>query len=460
MKLHHLAVLCLILALCIPCLAADIVSARGIVVDPEGKPVSGVKVYAVLRAASYFVVSTKGATTSGGDGRFALTALPRPKPDQGYDLIAVKPGEYLGWAEGHGELYRRFRRQPLPAGDYRIIVSKPGVFEGRVVDEAGNPIAGAEVVPFALFARSGGRGSGGPVPSAVGVDMLKGIATIPSATTDSEGVFRIQGVPAHADPSLGADKSGYAMERRSVEEIDPRRIVLLLGGTIVGSVVDTHGKAVSGVDVFTAGSRPATGSAGRAKTAPDGSYTIGGLLPASYYVRVLDLKDAAAAPVQDVLVKARETTRAPMIVVSPGVAIHVRVIDADTGKPVTKGRVSAYALHWSQSTYITSMVDEKGRHTFRVLPGDYEVHFQGESMPYKYVPTSSMSVTVPKAGVKDLVIKVKKADIARGKVVDPSGTPLAGASVSVGAPWDSKTTTDASGGFTAIVPPAQKSAPG
>jgi hypothetical protein len=224
-------------------------------------------------------------------------------------------------------------------------------------------------------------------------------------------------------------------------------------------LVDRQGKGLAGITVRAEANDHEPGS-GEAKTVKDGSYAINSLLPGRYHVRAVGLKDTVALPIADILVKAGEAAKAPKMIVTPGVLLRVRVVDADSGKPITRGWVTSYLRALSRATYKTSNVDGLGRCDFRALPGDYQMYFRGESAPYKYMPTSSVSVTVPKSGVKNLVLKVKKADIARGRVVDTSGKPLAGASVSVGAPWGSKTTTDASGRFTAIIPPAQKNSPG
>ena len=458
MVCRSFAVVALVFALCIPCLGAETVSARGVVVDPEGNPVSGVKVYAVMRGPAWDAISVKGAAVSGAEGRFELASLPKPKIEQGYDLIALKAGEYLGWAEGQGKLFKRFRRDLQPDGDYRITVSKPDVYEGRVVDTAGNPIAGVEVVPYSLFARPGGRGSGGPVPSAVGVDMLKCLTTIPSVTTDSEGAFRLEWVPAHADPSVSLSKPGYSMGWGSVEDVDPRRMVLLPAGSIAGAVVDQRGRGVAGVNVDARAARGGRGG-GSAKTTADGSYVIEGLLPGSYYVKLWDAKDVVAKPIGDILVKAGETTRIPKMVATPGAVLQIRTVDVDTGEPIAGLNVSAHApVSELPGAYGTA--DDRGSCALRLLGGEYQVSITSGAASVKYQPKNVGGVKLPATGLKSLVVKLRKAEIARGKVVDSSGAPLAGASVSIGSPWDSKTTTVASGLFTAIVPPAQKSSPG
>lgn len=458
MKFRCLAVFGLAVVLCIPCLAADAVSARGIVVDPAGKPVSGVKVRAVLCPYTG-KASVRAAAISGQDGRFELAALPKPKVGEYYGLVAFTPDEYLGWARSVGSLMGRQGGEPDPADGYRIIVSKPGVFEGRVVDEAGNPITGAEVTPFVLYDGSGPIKEDGPTPPAIDVNTLEAVVRIRPGTTDADGVFRLTGVPLHAQAPCFARKPGYATNSSAVGYGDPKRLVLLPGGSIAGVVVDARGKPVAGVELYASGERSGRGS-GSAKTIANGSYVIDGLLPGSYYVKVWQAKDVVAKPVDDILVKAGQTTKVRRMVVTSGALLQIRVVDVETGKPVSGGYVSAYDPAASESTYTNGKIDSQGRSTLRLVPGAYQVYFHGDSTPRKYQPKTARGVTIPAAGVKNLVVKLRKSDIATGKVLDPNGKPLVGASVSVGAPWDSKTTTDASGRFTAIVPPAQNSAPG
>lgn len=133
---------------------AETLSAKGKVVDTTGKPVAGINVRAVLtkrfaydyEEASYV---TEATTTTGNDGRFIFNNLPKPDASQiywSYDLIAYKPGEYLGFI---GNTRYPLTSDPTtgraPDGGYTIKVSKPGPYKGKVVDPKGNPIPGAEV---------------------------------------------------------------------------------------------------------------------------------------------------------------------------------------------------------------------------------------------------------------------------------------------------------------------------
>jgi RNA polymerase sigma factor (sigma-70 family) len=116
---------------------AGLVEVRGIVVDPNGKPVVGAKILATRREAM-------PEATSGPDGRFRLLVPPRDPllRDSEYGpyprLSALAPGFGLGWAKD------AFKTGPSGEVTIRLVEEGPPV-EGRIIDLEGRPVAGARV---------------------------------------------------------------------------------------------------------------------------------------------------------------------------------------------------------------------------------------------------------------------------------------------------------------------------
>lgn len=134
-------------------------SVAGRVVTDRGKPVRG----AVVCCNGYPSSDGPGTTRTDADGTFQLTNL-RPDANQ---LWARHPR----WAAG--TISFRFPSAEAELSDLEIVLTEGFGLTGRVLDEAGDPIAGAEVRPSPM-----GRG------------MYVG----DSVRSDPEGLFTLKGI--------------------------------------------------------------------------------------------------------------------------------------------------------------------------------------------------------------------------------------------------------------------------
>ncbi len=188
-----------------------VIPVRGRVIAPDGRPVPG----AMLQIAYADPVGPAG-TTSGPDGRFDLR-VPRsvrsaPVLLNGYDefpwLVATAPGFGPGWVRG---LFKA-----ADPGELTVRLAEDGPpIEGRIVDLEGRPVAGARVRsvhllvppdgdPTAWLAPTPGSGSS----PCIRRDLEQWPLTVPDATTDRDGHFRLAGIGRdRIDPArrLGPD---------------------------------------------------------------------------------------------------------------------------------------------------------------------------------------------------------------------------------------------------------------
>lgn len=198
---------------------ADPVTVRGRVLDPDGKPIEGARLYwprvpkSEPKSEDDIEIPQRGKTDS--EGRFTIE-LPRSdiKPDWNLALIAAADGYGVAWAdwpaiEKSGEL------------TLRLVKDQP--IEGRIVTSEGKPLAGVRVNIAELGAMTDGK-----VDTFIAAwkrewqralnettqRMYGPMADIPSmaATTDKEGRFRITGAGVDRLVVLWMRGAGIARE--------------------------------------------------------------------------------------------------------------------------------------------------------------------------------------------------------------------------------------------------------
>lgn len=448
MRLRILLLCALAAGLAAPSFAGNALSAKGKVVDPNGKPVPGVKVYAVMEWYDPTGVGGRGqhhtvkaGALSGEDGSFEMSLPPlRQKAASArYYFIAFAPDKWLGWRRGAGKLSPHDSGIPEP-DEYVITVSKPTVFEGVVVDEEGSGIAGAEVKLEQFFRRSDGIGM-----NPTGIEP---VVKLRPAITGAGGKFKMTSVPEGVEVCFQVERRGYATIRYSAYGTD--RLVMRRGGSVSGRVVDERGDPVSWAGV----SARKVGDWGYARTGRDGSYTIDSLGPGTYTISA-SVKDGIVRGIEGVVVAARETAHVPDLTAVPGVSITGRVLEERAGRPIRGVCVTAsdseqWPAVWNSASEPT---DKHGDYKLRVLPGD--VYVRAYPSDRLYESGEPPALNVPEGGLTGADLKLWKADVARGRAVDGAGRPVAGASVRLyvaQGPGGPQAFADAKGNFEIAVP--------
>jgi RNA polymerase sigma factor (sigma-70 family) len=125
---------------------------RGRVLDPEGKPLAGAKLYRAygIRAPQGFPAPARQRATTGADGRFQFTIAASEVPSDRAEfiqIVAVAAGYGPAWVEGKeaiakGELILRLVKDDVP-------------INGRIIDLEARPIAGVTVGVFGIAAPAG-----------------------------------------------------------------------------------------------------------------------------------------------------------------------------------------------------------------------------------------------------------------------------------------------------------------
>ena len=195
-----------------------------------------------------------------------ISFLPTPDPEQG-EIVKVGPNKLVALACMGVNGIRAY-----PITVELVKDPTPGPFElaGRVLDEEGNPVAGAVV-------------ERGPNRYTSEYQPIQAERGYPTVQTDAEGRFRFEGVK-RGETVLTVEAEGYAPSLRHVRAepgMEPVEFKLKPGRVISGRVVDEIGVPVVGACVFINDWHGHTDSCGEYK------WVVRGAVPATAKVRIV-----------------------------------------------------------------------------------------------------------------------------------------------------------------------------
>lgn len=414
MRVKLLMLCALVVLIALP-VTAGTIAVKGKVVDPGGKPVSGVKVFAMKEtyhpdSRSYAV---KAATLSKTDGSFSFALAPPAARELGwydrYYFIAYAPGEWLGWCHGAGSLAPGDDWTGPEPDEYSITVSKLVTHEGEITDEKGRGMEGVALNLQHLLRPSYGVG--------LNLLQLRPVYRYPPTITDKDGRYRVSGVPDGVELGFEARKPGYVPLRHNKA---PYHGVMKPAGSITGRVVDEHGKPMCGIRIEAFG-----GDLGYATTARDGAYTISELRPSEYSLTAR-ITGSVVKGMSSVGVTAGKASLAQDIVVYKGVLVRGRVLDSRTGKPISGVEVVASDGSPPKGNWysVAKRTGADGTYSARVLPGKFYLHLSYHES-YELPLANGMPVTVGATGLRGTDLKLVKRKVIGGRILNPDGTPAA-----------------------------------
>lgn len=403
-------------------------SVAGVVVDEKGAPVAGVEIHAAAQPGDRFdsmSVRSGGLARTSPAGRFRVSNL------------AAGIGHHLrlsrtGFAPTTSEI------PPLdpgrPAADLKVVLKRGRTGFGRVVNAAEQPIAGARV--------SLRRDRGTDMRARMMRQMMGGQEEAPfEAVTAADGRFELRDLPA-GSWSLEARAAGYAaltvpglILPEGAGSTDLGTVMLPTGVAVEGYVVDPRGRPVEGVEV---NASDATVPFAMMRFGRQEETVPGAVTGADGYFRIEDRRvgetinlDAgragyAVSSAPGVRVPPEEPVR---IVLQPASVVEGRVVDGD-GKPVAAARIVIFPTERRggfQAKNGTS--DDSGAFRIEdVPPGAVEARVTATGFQAAYV--SNLEV---RAGqdLKGVEIVLAAGAAVEGRVLSPSGKPVAGAEVRV-----------------------------
>jgi protocatechuate 3,4-dioxygenase beta subunit len=407
-------------------------------VDAQGRPVAGATVdcyYSPAQSRSAFWGADeppefKQQLLADSNGAFVVSSSP------GTTLVVVKKAGFApvwhNWTPGS--------EAPHPS----LVMAPPTTLAGTVLDENARPVAGARVwVSDATLGEPNTREAwDNPLGGKAARDCF-------SATTDAQGLFRIENFPPGAQAGLSASKDGKAQQKKNGMwdfHSGQKDIELVLGpaGNIEGKViVEETGRPLAGVKIqimSTTGSGRLTEPV---VSGSDGTFRIPDVEPAVYNIMPTvsgSVPDWVPADVsQLVTVRAGKTPGNVLIQVSKGALVQVTVVATNSLEPLADVAVSV-----GRSTVYT---DTNGRVQLRVPSG------RNYFFARKDWFLQSAEVEIQTNTVNQIQFALTPAPVIAGTVRDVSGVPVPGAIVSFhpgaypDAPDYTETTTDNQGRY-------------
>jgi hypothetical protein len=404
---------------------------EGFVVDAQGNPVAGAEVQVNGRVPE--------VTTTGSGGGFS---------------VEVEAGSYTVTAKRGGEAGSLDKPVIVSAGktvrDVRIQLGQGSALEGRVVARGtGAPVAGAsvDVSPY------GSNGDSG------------------RAVTDGSGQFSVGGL-APGSYDLVVSAPGFStLNRRaltvSAGERFPVEIQLEGTGAVEGQVRDSAGQPVVGAQVV-GGDRWAgslSGVPAEARTDAEGRYRLDGLFAGTQSITARR-EGATLGSSQRVAIKAGATEKVDFTLAETGTVEGV-IRPASGSLPSEQLLVLTFPQRKGRGAFFTftdfrpTEADATGAFQMTLPAGSYELRaVSGERRSVNSQGSKLVEVEAGKTVRTELTLapaEDRGTDSLRGVVLEPDGTPSAGAFVSVSsegtrfARWMAPA--DEQGRFTFSIPP-------
>lgn len=379
----------------------------GSVVNEEGKPVPGARVYVYG--------SSKETVQLVADSAGKFTYRPPAGTRGSVTLVAVAPGySYCQAARNPGKPLRP------------MVLRREKVLRGVVVDEAGKPLQGVQV---SLEHAWGWSRSGESQFS------LSQTPAIPKPITDENGAFSMAHMPDPAgfdqwSINLRFTKPGRAEIRRSLEQselVAVPKITLPVAGVLEGKLLlpDRTGPPPGEWTINLVVADKWGTDSKSAQTAKDGSFRIANMPPGSVGLAVfqpqrtnrqgkpVDEPSTYVLPTQRFVLKPGET-RSIELVMSRAAVITGTVVDAKTGKPIQGAELRTHhSGHLLESYGESITTDETGTFSIAAPAGEIEtrvVQINNPSGNYHFLSDDGPQITLKLAEGEHKTAVVLKVD--------------------------------------------------
>ncbi len=408
----------LLLALAAP---GDAVAVDVEVVDPAGKPVGGVAVALATEGGAPLSefrarmarpnpearVLASGRTDRAGRAHLAAALGPteRPHPWESYAAWAYGPG--VGLAA------RAIPVQwPADGPTVRLVLRPEGGARVRLVDAAGEPVAGARVAPRLV------RGS--LVPQAWADEL--------AATTDAAGRAAFPLVRDADLDEVAALAPGLGLQRLA-HPFGQETLALAAAGRVEGRVVAADPDAARGCALtLRSGAAPGPVGVAEADADAEGRFAVPSLAEGALRLTITPRAGVAFLPGPgDPPAVAAGRTTSWTVDLKPAARLRGVVRDRDGNAPIADAGIR---LDWRAGAPL-AWTDAEGRYTAFALAGSVSPYSQVAPPPFYFPEFFLTTVPIP-AGLAEFELKpllLARGGTLVGRVVDADGRPVAGAEV-------------------------------
>ena len=360
----------------------------GRVIDHRGQAVPNGEIFVLSQPASpnemeRALKGRKPAATAAADGRFSIEDLAQGAPVH----VAVRaPGYLVG----------QLRAVRPPTGKPVVIRLEPeAALQGRVVDEAGDPVPGARIdLQWQAF-----------LPEEP--DRPVGEPILRNTRADGEGRFELRGLPAGAARVSATAPAFVPLEGVKVDLPRPStagelRLVLERGALLQGRVTTAAGEPVPAVRVGVSGSSAATND--------DGLYWLEGADLGRQEVIFLHPSYGRLAKPYEI----QPGVNVLDVTFEPGVEVAGRVVD-ETGKPVPGATVELAPENHFEPRQYRDVTGEDGRFRLSpVLAGKYRLKAGADGFTDTEHPGTLAVAGEP---VSNLEVTIEKGAVLSGKIL-------------------------------------------
>jgi len=372
----------------------------GRVVDGDGKPLAGARVFAEPGLAANLV-----ATTADAEGCWKLDGV----TGENVGVFAMAPGLAFGGLTV---------RNGASGDGLEIRLLSAGTVSGKVVNPKGREIAGAHITRLGIL---------GAEKVGIPLNKLKSAGVEPPVT-DAEGRFTIANVPAGGTVAIKVTHPDYAQE--AVDNIavgeDKLKVMLYEGVTVRGEVrLRQQGKAVADAVVMVRNAQPPHDTA---VTRTDGAGAFVLKLKPGIYMYQASGGNFQSAGWTRVALTGESPSANLVLHVGLSGAIVGRVQDAKSGQPLAGVAVD---LLTEGNMAAVTRTDAEGRFKFTAMAGENNIRIQPPA-GYQAPEQAALRVQVPENKAVTLPdFWLAPAQGVTVKVIDDAAKPVAGAAIAL-----------------------------
>ncbi|MBI3820827.1 MAG: sigma-70 family RNA polymerase sigma factor [Planctomycetes bacterium] len=380
----------------------------GKVIDKSGAPFPNATIY-------FWSINSLDAdwpvATSGADGTFHLRQI-----DIAFDYHAFAAA--LGFAPS---VAVRLDAQKGTTLSLTLQITDPGAsLAGRVHDDKGDPIAGAVIKSGRADYRN---------PPVMSNGTVGFYAVVPDATSDANGKFTLQSVPA-GQREIFVARSGFGLFKDTISVASESNasldITLQKEVILAGTVRDGGGSPVADCQIEINGARGPDGFLDFTKK--DGTFRIVGL-PSTMLDAVAFAPKLGRISAKLQGAPGEEVHWNPII--DAGIALVGRVVD-EKGAPQANCTIFAQPSDYNSKANLhggQARTNDAGEFKLSGCPAE-PMKVRVGSPPYGAITVKTIEGVCADAG--ELIITIPKIDVSgkiRGRLVDSQSNPIANASV-------------------------------